>query len=148
MNSLKNKWVVRNYMGLAHLAEIYFFPLFVLFIRIWIARIFWFSGLTKISNWPATVYLFENDYKVPYLPVELAAYLATTIELVCPILLISGFVARFATIPLLVMTWVIALTYPGYVEHTYWAILLGVILLYGPGCVSVDYWIRRKLTTP
>ena len=47
-----------------------------LLLRCWVAYAFWVSGLTKIQTWDSTLYLFENEYNVPLLPPELAAYLA------------------------------------------------------------------------
>lgn len=120
-------------------------PILVFISRVWMARIFWHSGLVKISNWDATIYLFEHEYKTPWLPPEFAAYAATTIELICPILLLFGFATRFATLPMLAMVWVIHLVYPDEV-NLYWAILLGMILFYGPGYLSIDALLKKAVT--
>lgn len=125
--------------------EKFFLPLLIFFMRFWMARIFWYSGLVKISSWQSTLFLFQHEYKVPIIPPELAAYFATAIELSCPILLVFGIATRFATLPMLAMTAVIQFTYLHLIDHFYWAILLGTILLYGPGTLSIDYWIRRKM---
>ncbi len=117
--------------------------LFILGIRLWVARVFLLSGLQKITDWQATLYLFAQEYKVPLLPPEIAAYLATTFELGCSTLLIIGLATRLATLPLLVMTAVIQFTYPGHIEHLYWAIALFIILIYGPGLLSVDHLISK-----
>lgn len=108
----------------------------------WIAGIFWYSGLTKIAIWANTLYLFEEEYKVPYLNYEVAAYLATFFELTCPMLLVLGLATRVATLPLLVMTAVIQFTYLDLIDHRYWAMLLCTILFYGPGLISADYLIK------
>lgn len=121
------------------------FPLLVLFIRFWMARIFWYSGLTKISIWQSTIFLFKYEYKVPIIPPEIAAMLATATELTTPILLVVGFMTRFAAIPMLCMTAVIQFTYLDLINHLYWAVLLGTIILYGPGRFSVDYLVYCKL---
>jgi putative oxidoreductase len=68
------------YFKTTHLLEKFCMPLLVLGMRIWMARIFWYSGLTKISSWQGTVFLFKNEYKVPVIPPEIAAYMATTFE--------------------------------------------------------------------
>ena len=39
--------------------------------------IFFVSGLQKFSDMEETIELFEDDYAVPFLPAEPAAYLAT-----------------------------------------------------------------------
>ncbi|MFA6036622.1 MAG: DoxX family protein [Legionellales bacterium] len=122
-------------------------PVLIFIIRYVIAKIFFLSGLTKISNWPGTVALFTQDYKVPLLSPEIAAYLAASAELICPILLILGLGTRFAALALLIMTAVIQYTYPGYIEHTFWALLLITIIFYGAGKFSLDYHIKKKYYT-
>jgi putative oxidoreductase len=39
-------------------------------------------------------YLFENEYQVPLIPWELAAYLGTAAELILPIFLVVGLATR------------------------------------------------------
>ena len=116
----------------------------LLLARVWIAKIFFFSGLTKINDWEGTLQLFEYEYAVPFLPVALAAYSATIFELVMPVLLVLGLFTRLAAIPLLVMTAVIEFTYGSYQEHIYWALLLGIFISYGAGKISIDHIVRKK----
>ena len=52
-------------------------PLLNLAIRVWVANIFWKSGMTKIGSWDSTVALFTYEYHVPLLAPEMAAFLAT-----------------------------------------------------------------------
>jgi uncharacterized membrane protein YphA (DoxX/SURF4 family) len=105
------------------------------------------DGLTKISNWSATLYLFDNVYHVPDLSPTLAAYLSTLVEIVCPVLLVFGIMSRLAAIPMLVTTAVIQFTFLKSIDHTYWAILLGMILVNGPGPLSVDCFLKKKLSS-
>ena len=63
--------------------------------RIWIARVFFLSGLTKINDWQTTVMLFTNQYHVPFLSPIAAAYLGTGFELILPIFLVLGLGGRF-----------------------------------------------------
>ncbi len=125
--------------------EKYLSPLLLLAMRLWMASIFWHSGLTKINDWQSTVALFQNVYNVPILSPQIAASLATMTELSCPILLLLGFATRLATIPMLIMTAVIQLTYLQSPEHFYWAMLLGTLLCFGPGTLSIDYLLKKKL---
>lgn len=118
--------------------------LLILLMRLWIAKIFWYSGMTKITDWQSALFLFREEYKVPLIPPEIAAYLATAAELTCPILLVIGLATRFATLPLLCMTAVIQFTYLNFIDHAYWAMLLATILMYGPGVLSLDYFIKKK----
>lgn len=125
------------------------FPLAVLqlLFRVSIAAVFWNSGLTKIASWQSTVVLFRDEYRVPLLPPELAASLAASIELTCPVLLVLGLATRLATLPMLGMTFVIAVfVYPeDWVEHLTWASLLLFILTRGPGAIAVDHWLAPRI---
>ncbi len=124
------------------------FPLAILQLafRIGVGGVFWFSGLTKIASWQTTVVLFRDEYKVPLLPAEMTAFLATTLELTCPVLLLVGLASRLATLPLLAMTFVIEVfVYPeDWNIHLIWATMLLFILTRGPGTLSLDHLIARR----
>ena len=121
------------------------FPLGVLqlLFRVSIAAVFWNSGLTKIASWQTTIVLFRDEYKVPLLPPELAATLAATVELSCPVLLVLGLATRLATLPMLAMTVVIEVfVYPeDWIEHLGWTAFLLFILTRGPGPIALDRWL-------
>ncbi|PCJ23106.1 MAG: hypothetical protein COA94_08545 [Rickettsiales bacterium] len=134
----------RAYLAFTKFADDYLFSLLILFMRIWMAQIFWYSGLTKISSWKSTLYLFEYEYAVPIIPSELAAILATATELSAPIFLVLGFMTRLVALPMLVMVAVIQFTYLDMREHLYWASFLGVMILRGPGIYSIDCIINHK----
>ena len=135
---------IQIYLTVLKVFEKIALPVLLFFMRFWIAEIFWYSGLTKISSWQSTVFLFKEEYKVPVIPPEIAAYFATSFELVCPVLLVFGFATRLATLPMLAMTAVIQFTYLDLIDHRYWAMLLALILFYGPGPLSIDYLISKK----
>jgi putative oxidoreductase len=141
---LRSRWI-KGYLNLLFFLEKFIGPLFFLYVRLWIARIFWDSGLCKIQSWPTTLMLFKNEYKVPAFPPTLAAYFATLIELTCPVLIAIGFASRLAAIPMLIMTLVIQCTYLCVNEHIYWGMILGLIICYGPGTLSCDFFIRKWL---
>lgn len=118
--------------------------------RFVVGMVFWLSGRTKVEGLfslkQSTVFLFANEYKVPLLPPELAAYMAATAEHVCPILLWLGLATRFSATALLFMTLVIQLfVYPdAYVTHGLWAVGLLFLMANGPGVLSIDHLIRRR----
>ena len=124
------------------------FPLSILqfLFRLSIAAVFWSSGLTKIASWQTTIVLFRDEYKVPMLPPEVAAYLAASIELTMPVLLVLGLLTRLATLPMLGMTLIIEIfVYPeDWIEHLIWASLLLFILTRGPGLLSLDHAITKR----
>ncbi|MFI4954460.1 MAG: DoxX family protein [Gammaproteobacteria bacterium] len=144
----KHHLISRIILRSIHFLEDFAAPIILLIIRLWMARIFWYSGLVKISDWQSTLALFQYEYKVPLINPELAAYLAALTELTCPILLTLGIATRFATIPMLIMTIVIQFTYLDSSEHFYWAMLLATILCFGPGKISLDYWVRKRIAMP
>src|SRR5262245_3838404 len=82
--------IVKLYSSTTQILEKVFGPILLLCIRLWMAQIFWYSGRSKIQSWSTTLMLFENEYKVPLLPPDLAAYITATFELTCPILLVLG----------------------------------------------------------
>ncbi len=122
----------------------FFSPFANLFIRFWVGLIFWQSGVLKLESWDTTLMLFEDEHPVPYLPVEFAAILGTTMELIMPIMLFIGLGARFAAFNLLFMTFVIQYSYMNSAEHAIWAMMLFIILVQGAGKFSWDYLIKRK----
>ena len=133
----------------AVVGELERFPLAVLqlMFRVGVGGVFWNSGQVKIASWQVTLALFEQEYKVPVLSTELAAQLATAVELTCPVLLVLGLAARLATLPLLTMTFVIQVfVYPeAWSQHLVWASMLLFILTRGPGPISLDRMIARRV---
>lgn len=119
-------------------------PLWWLGIRIWIAYVFFNSGLTKIDDFDVTVFLFENEYAVPFIPPYFAAISATFFELACPLAIVLGCATRLAVLPLIVMTAVIQFTYQSHIDHLYWAIILSGLLLHGAGKLSIDYVFSKR----
>lgn len=116
-------------------------------LRFAVATVFWNSAMTKLPSWDTTIALFTDEYKVPLLPPETAAYMAVTIELTTPVLLVLGLLTRPAVLVLLGMTTVIEVfVYPqAWPTHLQWAAMLLVLLARGPGKISFDWLIRRRL---
>ncbi len=112
--------------------------------RLLMADVFFKSGLTKISDFNQTIDLFKYEYKVPIFSPEIAAIAATAGELLLPILLLLGLTTRFAAAGLFVMTLVIEFTYQHYDIHYFWALILSVLLVTGPGSWSLDQLISRR----
>ncbi|MEO5573617.1 MAG: DoxX family protein [Gammaproteobacteria bacterium] len=131
-------------------------PLINLVIRLWMANIFWKSGLAKIDDWNRTLFLFENVFKVPVFPPHVAAVLATGAELICPVLLVIGLATRLSSAVLIFLTFMAAVSFhlgavdastnwnEGYLSHIYFTLLLAVLFFHGAGKVSVDYFIRKR----
>jgi putative oxidoreductase len=122
------------------------YALLALPLRLAVATVFWNSGTTKLANWDATLQLFEDEYKVPLLPPDVAAHLGAAIELTTPVLLVLGFLTRPAALVLLGMTTIIEVfVYPqAWPTHIQWAAMLLVLLCRGAGNLSLDHWLARR----
>lgn len=123
------------------------FPMSILqlMMRVGVGMVFFNAGLLKYNSFEFAVKLFEDEYKVPVLPPELAARLAMFNELTWPIFLFLGLATRFATLPLLGMIAVIQIfVYPNaWPDHVLWGGILIFLLTRGPGALSLDYLIAR-----
>ena len=122
----------------------------ILLARLYVAKIFFLSGLTKIRDWDSTLFLFQEEYKVPLLPPELSAYLGTGGELLLPPLLLFGLLTRFASLSLFIVNIVAAISIPEITQaalsqHYLWAILLLTIVICGGGKFTLDYRLNRFL---
>ena len=126
-------------------------------LRIALALPFLRSGHTRwdsfLSLSPATLYLFENQFKLHVLGAaygfpapDIVAFIVATAEVTLPVLLLLGLATRVAALALLVMTGVIQLVFPdGWANfHLYWASLAVGIMALGPGTLSLDRAIARR----
>lgn len=119
-------------------------------LRLFLANVFFKSGLTKIHNWDSTLYLFTDVYHVPLLPPEVAATMAASAELGLSVLLVLGLLGRFAAAGLSILNVVAVISYAdlseaGIYQHLSWGILLGVLLILSRGNLSVDAWLEKRL---
>jgi len=118
--------------------------------RLGIASIFFLSGRTKveglISIKDSTYFLFAEEYKVPLVPPEFAAHMATYAEHLFPILLVLGLCTRLSAFALLGMTAVIQIfVYPdAWSTHLSWAGLMLYVIARGPGALSLDHHLGIK----
>lgn len=115
-------------------------------LRLAVANVFWSSAMVKLANWDAAIALFQDEYHLPLMPPELAAYMGTSVELSTPVLLVLGLLTRPAAAALLGMTTVIEVfVYPqAWPTHIQWAAMILVLLARGPGKLSLDWLVRRK----
>lgn len=126
-------------------------PLLDLALRGYLANVFFKSGLTKIKNWDSTLYLFNDEYQVPLLPPDVAAYMATAGELVLPVLLLMGLFGRFSAAGLFILNLVAAISYyaglseAGLQQHEFWGALLLVLLVLSRGHWSLDAWLEKRV---
>lgn len=156
LGSLANKPIVvttRQFIDLIRRALEFLTPVADLLIRLWVAKVFFLSGLTKIQSFATTIQLFQYEYSVPLLSPVVAAYMGTAVELGMPVLLALGLLGRFSAVVLFIFNIIAVLSYPaleeaGLRDHQVWGILLLAIACHGPGKLSLDFligkWLRRS----
>jgi len=153
MNSLSAPSSIRGlaalYCAFARIAD-KLQPLLLFGIRLYVARVFFMSGLTKTHDWSVTLALFTDEYHVPLLPPAVAALLGTTTELSMPILLTLGLGSRVAAGVLFVFNIIAVISYPALPDiavkdHILWGALLLVLTICGPGKIALDHWLGKRL---
>jgi putative oxidoreductase len=147
MNSSASVTLLRRFVVARSWLACFPLSLIQLAMRIAVGAVFFNSGLLKINSWEFAIKLFEDEYKVPLLDPVWAARLATFNELTFPVLLFLGLATRLATLPLLGMVAVIQIfIYPqAWAEHLLWTSILVFLLTRGPGGLSLDHLITRRL---
>ncbi|NVJ97539.1 MAG: DoxX family protein [Alphaproteobacteria bacterium] len=126
----------------------------LLFLRAWVAKIFYLSGRTKVSDGfltpsDTTIFLFEEEYALPFLDPTLAAHMALNAETFLPLMLLFGLGSRVAALGLVGMALTIqTFVYPAsFAEHATWVAALLPIIMLGAGKVSLDHPLRMKITS-
>ena len=107
--------------------------------------VFFRAGTQKLSDWNSTLLLFQNEYRVPVLPPEIAAYMAASLELGGSILVLVGLATRPGVSALLGMVLVIqTFVYPeAWPDHIQWLAFMFLLLARGPGEISLDALVSR-----
>jgi len=128
----------------------YIEPLVLLAARLWVANIFWKAGYLKFTTWDSTLYLFEEEYQVPIIPWELAAYLGTAAELILPVFLVLGLLTRPMAAILFMFNIMAVVSYPtiwdnGFYDHRFWGALILMNVIWGAGKISVDQLIKKNM---
>ena len=128
-------------------------PVGDLLARIYVAKIFFMSGLVKYQAWEDTLTLFEYEYKVPFLSPYTAAVLGTGAELILPILLLLGLGGRLIIFVFFMYNVIAVVSYPqlwtpegafGLDQHICWGLLLALLMFHGSGKLSIDYLLNKK----
>ncbi len=130
-------------------------PVADLLLRLYVGKIFFLSGLTKLRDWEMTVSLFTDEYHVPLLSPEIAAYLATGAELALPLLLVLGMFKQLAAVGLLLVNILAVIAYYSVLQdlpvalqdHFEWGLMLLLIACSPTNRLQIDfYWeiIWRK----
>jgi len=129
-------------------------PLALLALRLYVSSVFLRSGIIKISDWSAKLAQFHDEYKVPLLPPDVAAVVGAFGELAFPVLITLGLAGRFGAAGLFVVNAMAVISYPqlwgfdcpaGIHMHFVWGAIALALVLFGPGSLSLDALILRRL---
>jgi putative oxidoreductase len=131
-------------------------PLAALAARCYVSWQFLQSGYIKVTNWPSTLSLFENEYHTPWLTPHDAALAGSFGELFFPSLLVIGFLSRPAALGLFAVNVMAVVSYKDVLlaegseaalgQHVLWGSILMFLILYGPGKISLDHVLNRFRT--
>ncbi|MDP9043524.1 MAG: DoxX family protein [Pseudomonadota bacterium] len=122
--------------------------------RLYVAMIFFRAGALKVADWSNTLALFRDTYKVPVLPPAWAACAGTFGELVFPVLIVLGLAGRVGAAGLFLVNVMAVASYlelfgfecpAGINSHYYWGSLLLALVVFGPGRISLDELILRRM---
>jgi putative oxidoreductase len=113
------------------------------------------SGWLKVSNWPATLDLFKNEYHVPLLPPAAAAVTGAFGELFFSALLVVGIGGRVGPLGLFAVNLMAVISYrqvllaEGYeaalAQHILWGFMLIMLAVYGLGALALDHLLVNRL---
>ena len=120
-------------------------PVLDLLIRLWLAQIFFVSGLLKLTNWQSALALSQYEYPVSWMNPVTAAYLGVFIELVGALLLTMGLATRFAALSMLILSIVIQFSYQAFDMHLFWIALFGWYVVRGAGPLALDRPLKHGL---
>ena len=128
----------------------YLRPIVDLIARLYVARVFFLSGLSKIQDWETTLYLFREEYHVPLLKPELAAISGTAGELTFSVLLALGVFTPLSAFALFILNIVAFASYyqqlietpAAWHDHLEWGIILALLMTAKSGWISLDGLLR------
>jgi len=133
--------------------------LLALALRLYVGWQFFSAGLLKLNSWENTLFLFEYEYRVPVLSPFWGAVTGTVGELAFPVLLWLGLASRLAAAGLQAVNIMAVVAYAHVIfnpefgtgaaaDHYLWGLMALVILIYGPGRISIDYLLTRRVYEP
>ena len=126
----------------------------LLAMRFYVGWQFTKSGWLKYTSWDTTLGLFRDEYHVPLLPPDVAAVLGTCGELGFPILLYLGLFSRIGALGTFLVNAMAVISYRQVLlsegfeaalgQHVLWGFMLLVLIVFGPGKISLDAWLERR----
>lgn len=119
-------------------------PAVNLAVRFYISYLVLMLAFIKIQDWNAVLFMFENEYQVPFMPASVAAVITVALQIVCPIMIILGYRARIGALILFLMAFISNYFYQPFVENEYWMLILAMLMSYGSDKWSLDCYLCCK----
>ncbi|CDQ10978.1 FAD-dependent pyridine nucleotide-disulfide oxidoreductase [Acidithiobacillus ferrivorans] len=120
-------------------------PVAGLLIRLWLAKVFFVSGILKIFDLSIAPYLSNAAYPVPWVEPLSPTYLGAAIQMLIPVLLALGLATRWAALYMLILVLVVQFNYLALDINLYSAVLFGWFVICGAGPLSLDHLLARGL---
>ncbi len=141
--------IVNKYISMTKLLTLFGAPILALVMRAIIFRDFFTSGWLKFNyvingQWDTVIYLFTEEYQIPFISPQLAAFLSIFNELTFPILILIGLSTRLSAFVILCMSILIEITYGHAITHYIWFICASYLIIHGPGTISLDAYIKLR----
>jgi putative oxidoreductase len=146
--SFTSAWLAKLFTLSSHFfrrLKVVAWPIIDLGMRVWLAQIFFVSGVIKATHWQTALNLAATEYPVSWMNPVTAAYTGAAIELIAPIFLTLGLMTRYAAIPMLILSLVIQFNYLPFDNQLFWAVIFGWYAIQGAGPISADNLLRRGL---
>jgi putative oxidoreductase len=126
-------------------------PIVDLLLRIYVAKIFFLAGLSKMHDWDMTISLFTDEYQVPWLSAQVAAFVCTAGELVFPVMLVAGLFRQFAALGLLAVNVMAVISYYHVLrdmpvalqDHLEWGLMLLLLASLPLQFFSIDFFFSK-----
>jgi putative oxidoreductase len=120
-------------------------PYVDMIIRLWIAKLFFFFGIQQLMHWTAALQIVDEENPFPLLAPIVSAYLSTSANLLCAILLALGAMTRYASLPLLILAVITQFRIEPFDTQLFWIALFCWYVIHGAGPISLDHLLRRGL---
>lgn len=153
----QDKSIISRGWGLLNQALDALIPMGDLIIRYWVAKLFFFNALAKFPSWQSTVLSFTYEHELPALLDKTVPTVVTWLSLVFSVFLLLGLGGRLPALFLFILNLIAVATSPvlfttaGHFVlslHVYWGLMLMILMLHGPGKLSLDYLFCKKDQTP
>ena len=131
--------------SLARRAEAVAAPVADLMIRLWLAQLFWMSGVAGLLDRHAAQLQAASMARALAFHPPYEAALLTLAQLALPALLVVGLGVRLAALPLLALSVGTYRADPSHDAPLLWALLSGWYAMVGAGPISIDHRLARGI---